>query len=119
MVLLQSSSPFLGCAGFVALGEDGSEGKVRGIMWRLAPLHRLSDSLPGRDEEAPFYEQGAAGRTNFRVSLSGSRLGEKVSQKLTAAHRGSRALRIAENGAVAFHYLPRAFKELPELEGAS
>lgn len=43
----------------------------------------------------------------------------KLSQKLTAAHSGSRTLRIAEDEPVAVYYEPGAFEELRKLEEAA
>ena len=44
---------------------------------------------------------------------------KKPSQKLTKALSGSETLRIAEDEPVAVCYVPRAFEDLRELEGAA
>ena len=64
-------------------------------------------------------EEGEFRRSQSTEGVSGSRGREEGSRKLTAAHSGSVALRIAEDEAMAVYYEPNAFRDLREPEEAA
>lgn len=89
------------------------------IMNPSRPLPHLTASPRGREEEPVSCEEGQFRRTQSTHGFSGPVGRRKHSQKLTAAHSGSRTLRIAEDEPVAVYYEPGAFEELRKLEEAA
>lgn len=106
-------------SGLVVFECGASSGEAEGIMWSIPLLPHLTVSSRGREKEPASREIGPDFRTRSTAGLSGPVDRRKLSKKLTAAHSGSSVLRIAEDGAVAVHYLPRTFEELPELESVA
>lgn len=86
------------------------------IIWALPAPLPLTASYQDRNIGSASREEGQIRRIQSAQSLSGSRGGRG---KLTAAHIGSRTLRIAGDESVAVYYLSRTFEELQELEGTA
>ena len=99
--------------------DEDSVGEAESIMYLSRPLPRLTASHQGRDEDQASCEQVEFRRTQSTQSFSGTHGRKKASEKLTKAHSGSSDLKTAEDEPVAVYYLPRAFEELPEMEGAA
>ena len=89
------------------------------IMNLCRSLSHLAASHQGREEDPDLREEGQFRRTQSTHGFSGPVGRRKHSQKLTAAHSGSRTLRIAEDEPVAVYYEPGAFEELRKLEEAA
>lgn len=89
------------------------------IMNLCRSLSHLAASHQGREEDPDLREEGQFRRTQSTHGFSGTSCRKKASEKLTAAHSSSRALRIAENEPVVVYYRPSASEESQELEEAA
>lgn len=114
----RTSGPAVSRLGLVVFEEEDFRGEGESIIWSVSPLPCLTASCQGHNEGSAQREEGQIRRTQSTKDTSGPVGRRRVSGKLTAAHSGSRTLRIAEDDAVAVHYLPRTFAELQELEDA-
>lgn len=89
------------------------------IMNLCQSLPHLAVSNRSREEGPAWRKEDEIRRTQSTEALSGSRGREKLRERLTKAHSGSRALSISEDEPVAVYHLPRAFEQLPELKEAA
>lgn len=109
----------VGRSWLVVFEDDAFRGEAGGIICSRSPLLRLAASHRGREEDPASREEAPESRTQSTQSFSGTRGRRKSSQKLTTAHSGYRALRIAEDEPLAVCYRPTAFEDLRELEGVA